>query len=327
MGMMQRGAADLVSTFDRTAEPWFERWSRAGAFDLSDGIANLMADFFFEWTLGARMPIDDMKLWVKNAIPLKLVPLPSWGQAKVRGAFDRLSAAVRAAPKFPELAKEACEEQEIDEVALSQDLVFTLVINGWSGMVSLVRSVVAELSRQADYTAALREAVAPIATQQLDLRALSSLEPLDHFLKEVLRLHPSVPVTYAIARKDLVLEARTGRYPVHAGEALMGIIEAVHRDPACFDAPEQFRPERFADASALKYLIWPAGSVSTPLGIDDKRCAGRDEAMSIAALFTARLLGEYRWELDKRPEWTAPLSSGNVAAEPLRTVSFVPTSS
>jgi len=321
MGMMQRGAGDLVSTFDQTAKPWFDRWTQTGAVDLTDGIADLMADFFFEWTLGARMPKDDLKLWVKHALPFKLVPLPSLRQSRVRAAFDRLSAAVRASPRFPELFKEVCEEPGLDEVALSRDIVFTLVINGWAGMVSLVRSVVAELSRRPDHAAALREAVAPYA-QQLDLQTLAGLEPLDHFLKEVLRLHPCVPITYGIARSDLVLEARTGRYPVRAGEMLMGVIETVQRDPACFEDPEEFRPERFADPSVLKYLVWPAGSVTDPVGVDDKICAGRDEAMWIGALFTARLLQGYRWDLDQRPEWTKPLSSGNVAAKPLRATSF-----
>ncbi|MGI9432787.1 MAG: cytochrome P450 [Myxococcota bacterium] len=324
IGMMRRGSSDLVSTFDRTATPWFERWARTGHFDLTQGIADVLADFFFEWTLGARLPKDDLNLWVQNAIPFKLLPLPSPRQARVRAAFDRLTAAVRAAPRFSELLKEVGDEPGLDEVELSRDLVFTLVINGWAGTVSLVRSVMAELSRHPDHAAALRQALAPFAPRDLDLQTLSSLEPLDHFLKEVLRMHPCVPISYGVARADLVLETRTGRYRVRSGEVLMGVIETVQHDPACFEAPEEFRPERFADPSALEYLVWPAGSVTAPVAPGDKVCAGRDEAMLIGALFAARLLRGYQWELEEKPEWTKPLASGNVAATPLRVSSFAP---
>ena len=323
MSLMQQEEDSLMETFDRMAAPSFDRWTREGEFDLSQALADQMADFFFPWVLGVRVPHDDLQLWVANAIPMKVVPVkdPKKKSAKVRGAFDRLAAAVRASPRFREIAEAAREPLGLDEVSLSHDLVFTLVINGWAGMTSFVRSIVAELTRHPMRAADLRYAIASAGRLEC-IEDVMTIEPLDHFLKEVLRLHPPVPITYGVARKDMVLEARTGKYPVRAGELLMGVIEAVQTDPHCYERPNEFWPERFADPAALEHLYWSGGPINVPCGVDNKQCAGRDQAEMIGALFTARLLTGYRWELTERPEWKKPLSSGNVANTPLKASLF-----
>ena len=92
---------------------------------------------------------------------------------------------------------------------------------------------------------------------------------LDAVIKETLRLRPTVPIT---ARKLTVPHEVDGNvYP--AGTVLMPCIYLLHRDPTIYDAPDEFRPERFLEAPPPPYAYIPFGG-----GV--RRCLGAGFALA-----------------------------------------------
>jgi cytochrome P450 family 135 len=91
---------------------------------------------------------------------------------------------------------------------------------------------------------------------------------LDAAIKESLRLRPVVPIT---ARK-LTAPMTVGGREYAAGTVLMPCIFLLHRNPAVYEAPEEFRPERFLDGQPATYSWIPFGG-----GV--RRCLGASFAL------------------------------------------------
>src|SRR5436190_15860787 len=109
---------------------------------------------------------------------------------------------------------------------------------------------------------------------------------LDAAIKESLRLRPVVPIAARKLSAPLVVGGR--RYP--AGTVLMPCIFLLHRNPAVYDAPDQFRPERFLGGQPPTYAWIPFGG-----GV--RRCLGASFALLEMRLVIEAVLRN----LDLRP--------------------------
>jgi cytochrome P450 len=127
-----------------------------------------------------------------------------------------------------------------------------------------------------------------VARLRADLRDGDS-RYLDAAIKESLRLRPVVPIAARKLSAPLVVGGR--RYP--AGTVLMPCIFLLHRNPAVYDAPEEFRPERFLDDPPATYAWIPFGG-----GV--RRCLGA----SFAVLEMRIVIETVLRNLDLRPaQW------------------------
>ena len=79
---------------------------------------------------------------------------------------------------------------------------------------------------------------------------------LDGLTKEVLRIRPPVPLS---AVRVLDEPMTIGRYEVPAGLHIGIDVYGVHGDPARYEDPEAFRPERFVDGAPSSYAFLPFG--------------------------------------------------------------------
>lgn len=91
----------------------------------------------------------------------------------------------------------------------------------------------------------------------------------DAIVRETLRLRPVLPIT---ARK-LNVPVELSGYIFPAGWTLMPCIYLLHRDPGAFDAPEEFRPERFLGPDAPSSRVW------LPFGAGPRHCIGQSLSM------------------------------------------------
>jgi len=122
---------------------------------------------------------------------------------------------------------------------------------------------------------------------------LGRLVYLQQTLDETLRLWPTAPAFAVHAREATTIG---GLYPVTPQDVLIVLTPVLHRDPAVWDEPEAFRPERFApDAlAALPPNAWK------PFGNGQRTCIGRGFAMQEAVLVMAHMLQRFDLSLADR---------------------------
>jgi cytochrome P450 len=124
---------------------------------------------------------------------------------------------------------------------------------------------------------------------------LSRLPYTEAVVKESLRLYPPA---WAFDRKALV-DCEIGGRPVRKGTLILIVQWALHRDPRRFEAPEEFRPERWQEGLAgrlPKYAFLPFGG-------GPRFCIGNAFAMLEMQLVVATIAQRVR--LDLAPGATA----------------------
>ncbi|PSS07727.1 Cytochrome P450 71A8 like [Actinidia chinensis var. chinensis] len=110
-------------------------------------------------------------------------------------------------------------------------------------------------------------------------------------MKETFRLHPPIPLLVPRqAREDVKVMG----YDIAAGTMVIINAWAIGRDPALWDEPEEFRPERFLnspiDFKGLDFQL-------IPFGAGRRGCPGITFAMAVNELVLANLLHKFDWAL------------------------------
>ncbi|RVV99427.1 cytochrome P450 [Mesobaculum littorinae] len=163
----------------------------------------------------------------------------------------------------------------------------TFLIAGHETTSGLLSFALYFLLRNPDAMARARDTVDSV----LDGRApavgdLARLGYIEQVLQEALRLWPTAPV-FAVSPHQPTLLG--GRYPVTPDDTLLVLIPKLHRDPAVWDDPDTFRPERFDPerAAELPPHAWK------PFGNGGRACIGRGFAMQEAQLVLTMLLQRF----------------------------------
>ncbi len=168
---------------------------------------------------------------------------------------------------------------------LIRDQILTMLIAGHDTSTALLAWSLHLLGK---HPAALAQAVAEVdaTVGQADLSAdhMNRLPYLDSFIKETLRLYPPIHVGNRMAIKDTAV---TG-YELKAGTRVMASIYLSHRDERYWDAPDEFRPERF-DRSAKK----PPAFTYIPFGGGARACIGAAFAQVEAKVVLSRILQQF----------------------------------
>jgi cytochrome P450 len=121
------------------------------------------------------------------------------------------------------------------------------------------------------------------------LEDLLNLPYTNHVITEVLRLYPTA---WGLAR--LVIEDdEIAGYPASKGMGIAMAQWVVHRDPRWYDAPEEFKPERW-QGDLLKRLPRFA---YFPFGGGARQCIGNTFALMEAALVLATIAQKFRLRL------------------------------
>ena len=158
---------------------------------------------------------------------------------------------------------------------------------------------------------AVATASLPAAPTAGELAANASLMEV---VNEVRRLTPIVPIVFGKARRSFVVDG----FVIPAGWSVAAAVWANDREAATYREPERFDPDRFgarAEQSAHAYAYTPQGA-GPP---DGHRCPGFDLTSIFMALFAARLVRGYTWELppqDLAPNWALipPVPRGGLRA-------------
>jgi cytochrome P450 len=87
---------------------------------------------------------------------------------------------------------------------------------------------------------------------------------LDAVVQETLRIRPVIPAVL----RQLKAPVELGGWQLPAGVTVMPAVTLMHSDPALFDQPERFRPERFLTDGGGSTYTW------IPFGGGRRRCLG-----------------------------------------------------
>ncbi|XP_057804238.1 cytochrome P450 736A117-like [Salvia miltiorrhiza] len=119
---------------------------------------------------------------------------------------------------------------------------------------------------------------------------LSRMQYLKAVIKETLRLHPPIQLLGRVARQDITVMG----YEIRAGTLVVTNLWAISRDPASWDQPDKFHPDRFLD-SPLDFK--GLHSKFMPFGYGRRGCPGTVLAMASVELVLASLVHKFEWKL------------------------------
>ncbi|CAN6292612.1 unnamed protein product [Urochloa humidicola] len=115
---------------------------------------------------------------------------------------------------------------------------------------------------------------------------VSHLTYLHCIIHETLRLKPAAPL---LLPHESSADCKVGGYDVPAGTMLLVNVYAIHRDPAVWEDPAEFRPERFEDGKA-------EGRLLMPFGMGRRKCPGETLALRTVGLVLGTLIQCFDWE-------------------------------
>ncbi len=163
------------------------------------------------------------------------------------------------------------------------------------------------LAREPDEQARVREEVDRVLDGPPTAEDLPELARTGRAIDEALRLYPPVYMFFREPTRDVEL----GGYEIPEGTTLVLPQWAVHRDPEIWDAPGEFRPDRFAgDPDRPEYAHFPFGG-------GPRACIGMRFALMEAKVVLATVLREFELELVSDPEPELIASSNLQPAEPV----------
>jgi cytochrome P450 len=141
--------------------------------------------------------------------------------------------------------------------------------------------------------------------------AKAKLPYLSAVISETLRMHPTVPIVLRKLISPLTIDGvQRG-----AGDIVGIAVPALHFDPAIWDDPQWFRPDRFLSASPTPFEYLPFGG-------GYRRCIGAafatyELAVAIGTIMSSVALRMPRRESHKAPPRSVPRG---IAAAPRREV-------
>ncbi|WVZ90972.1 hypothetical protein U9M48_037216 [Paspalum notatum var. saurae] len=117
---------------------------------------------------------------------------------------------------------------------------------------------------------------------------IPKLPYLQCVVKETLRLCPVGPI---IPAHEAMEDCTVGGFHVERGTMILVNAWAIHRDPKVWDAPEEFRPERFMDGGAVTTVTMPM----LPFGLGRRRCPAEVLGVRLVSITLAALVQCFEW--------------------------------
>ncbi|MCB9445425.1 MAG: cytochrome P450 [Ardenticatenaceae bacterium] len=184
----------------------------------------------------------------------------------------------------PDLLTQLARNPEMTD-DLIRDQILTMLIAGHDTSTALLAWALHLLGKHPEaMVQAVAEVDAVVGQDDLTEAHMSQLPYLDSLIKETLRLYPPIHVGNRIAAQDIEVAG----YELKAGTRVMASIYLSHRDGRYWDAPEEFRPERF-DRGGDR----PPAFTYIPFGGGPRACIGAAFAQVEAKVVLSRILQQF----------------------------------
>jgi cytochrome P450 len=267
---------------DKFAVRWAEKAARDEAINLSDDASELTLEIVLRSIFGSDLAHLEQRL---GANPFEVVAKEQNRDLKFAFRFRSLTKLVaelinrrrrHLSEHFDFLSMlMASRDRDTDEAMSDKDLideVLTLIVAGHETTSAALTWTWYLISQHPDAQAQLQaEADRTSPDQTLGLDAAESLEFTHQVLQEALRLYPP---GWLITRRTLEAD-ELGGYPIAPRTDVFISPYMLHRHPAFWSEPEEFRPERFAGPDAEERHRF----AYIPFAVGPRHCIGENIAM------------------------------------------------
>ncbi|KAJ4712450.1 Cytochrome P450 [Melia azedarach] len=182
--------------------------------------------------------------------------------------------------------------KSIDRVSIKA-IILDMFGAGTDTTYTLLEWTMTELLRHPDIMKRTQNEVRGIVGDKSDITEedLDKMHYLNAVIKEILRFHTPIPL---LLPRESNQDIKIQGYDIPAGTQVIINYWTIGRDPALWDQPEEFRPERFLNSSLdfhgrdFRFI---------PFGAGRRGCPGIQFGMRIAELALANLLKKFDWSL------------------------------
>ena len=267
---------------DKFAARWAEKAARAEPMNLSDDASELTLEIVLRSIFGSDLALLETQF---GANPFEVVAKEQNRDLKFAFRFRSLTKLVaqlierrRRLPEehFDFLSMLMATRDRDTDAAMSDkeliDEVLTLIVAGHETTAAALTWTWYLISQHPDTAERLQaEADRSSSDQALGLDAAEALQFTHQVLQEALRLYPP---GWLITRRTLEAD-ELGGYPIAARTDVFISPYMLHRHPAFWSEPEEFRPERFAGADAEERHRF----AYIPFAVGPRHCIGENIAM------------------------------------------------
>ncbi len=267
---------------DKFADRWAEKAARAEPINLSDDASELTLEIVLHSIFGSDLARLETEF---GANPFEVVAKEQNRDLKFAFRFRSLTKLVAELINHRRRTPEehfdflgmlmASRDRETDEAMSDKELideVLTLIVAGHETTAAALTWTWYLISRHPDAQGRLQaEADRTSPDQTLGLDAAESLEFTHQVLQESLRLYPP---GWLITRRTLEAD-ELGGYPIPPRTDVFISPYMLHRHPAFWSEPEEFRPERFAGPDAEERHRF----AYIPFAVGPRHCIGENIAM------------------------------------------------
>ena len=267
---------------DKFAARWADKAARAEAVNISDDTSELTLEIVLRSIFGSDLDRLEKQL---GANPFQVVAKEQNRDLKFAFRFRSLGKLVqelinrrRREPEdhFDFLAMLMASRDRDDDAAMSDkeliDEVLTLIVAGHETTAAALTWTWYLISQHPETEAQLQaEADRVSDSDTLGLAAAESLAYTHQVLQEALRLYPP---GWLITRRTLEAD-ELGGYPIAPRTDVFICPYMLHRHPAFWSDPQEFKPERFAGIDAAERHKFSY----IPFAVGPRHCIGENIAM------------------------------------------------
>lgn len=171
-------------------------------------------------------------------------------------------------------------DQPLTDRAICDELVSSMIAGHQTTSIALTYALWA-LGHSPECQDRVAAEAAHLGDRQLTHADMPRLGYTVQVLREALRLCPPVRAVERFVTKDIDVDG----HRVQAGTHVVVTVKAIHRDPALWDDPLTFDPDRFSPQRSPGYDRWQY----LPFGAGPRACIGEHVAMVEATLAVAAI--------------------------------------
>ncbi|XP_048541481.1 cytochrome P450 76M5-like [Triticum urartu] len=209
-------------------------------------------------------------------------------------------------------------------------ILFDLFSAGSDTMALTVEWAMAELLRNPGVMAKVRAEISDAlgGKETIGETDAAGLPYLQAVVKEAMRLHPVAPIL--LPHRAVEEGVEIGGYSVPKGSTVIFNAWAIMRDPAAWERPDEFVPERFLGTAEQAVDFRGKALEFIPFGSGRRLCPGVPMAERVVPFILASLLRAFEWRLPDgvsadKLDVSEKFTTANVMAVPLKAVPVVVT--